>query len=268
MFDTVFLKLQAKRHKLVASWNDRFSQTHNLFQDALQSNDWSFTKSFSSIAKKNVQVALEFRNMLESTLDFNVHEESMCLILHGSTAHGKGRTAPNIDHKICYGSSPQMITTVIPKCRDDVDLILIVNRPKLFEKSVRDFVNRNHHNGIDITVNLVAWTAFWEDLRNAGSPAIRRIVMYNYPVFLIGQEYYASILEKARAYETWLDVPHELDFRLLMKLAETLSAVNMSEYAFSTPQLLELFPTFYLAGKDKIHIGFPKKRIKIKGQTH
>lgn len=268
MFDTVFQKLQAKRSKLVVSWNDRFSQTHKLFQDALQSNDWSFTKSFSSIAKKNVQIALDFRDMLESSLDFNANEESMCLILHGSTAHGKGRTAPNIDHRICPGKNPQMITTVIPKCRDDVDLILLVNRPKLFEKPVRDFVTRNHHNGIDITVNLVAWTDFWNDLRNDGSPAIRRVVMYNYPVFLIGQEYCTSILEKARAFETWMDAPHELDFRLLMKLAETLSAENMSEYTFSTPQLLELFPTFYLAGRENIHIGFPKKRIKIKGQTH
>ncbi len=268
MFDTVFQKLQAKRSKLVVSWNDRFSQTHKLFQDALQSNDWSFTKSFSSIAKKNVQVALEFRSMLKTSLDFNTNEESMCLILHGSTAHGKGRTAPNIDHKICPGANPQMITTVIPKCRDDVDLILLVNRPKLFEKSVRDFVNYYHHNGIDITINLVAWTDFWDELQNAGSPAIRRIFMYNYPVFLIGQEYCTSIMEKARAFETWLDLPHELDFRLLMKLAETLSAQNMSGYTFSTPQLLELFPTFYLAGRDNIHIGFPKNRIKIKGQTH
>lgn len=268
MFDTVFQKLQAKRSKLVVSWDDRFSQTHKLFQDALLSNDWNFTKSFSSITQKNVQVALDFRNMLESSLDFNAHEQSMCLILHGSTAHGKGRTAPNIDHRICPGSNPQMITTVIPKCRDDVDLILLVNHPKLFEKPVRDFVNRYHQIGIDITVNLVSWTDFWEDLRNVGSPAIRRIVMYNYPVYLIGQEYRTSILEKARSFETWLDVPHELDFRLLMKLADTLSADNMSEYTFSTPQLLELFPTFYLAGKNKIHIGFPKKRIKIKGQTH
>ena len=268
MFDTVFKKLQAKRSKLFVSWDDRFSDTQELFHSALQSNDWSFTKSFSSIAKKNVQVALDFRNMLESSRDFNANEESICLILHGSTAHGKGRTAPNIDHKICYGTSPQMITTVIPKCRDDVDLILIVNRPKRFEKPVRDFVHSYYQNGIDITVNLLSWTVFWKDLSNAGSPAIRRIVMYNYPVFLIGHEYYTSIIEKARSFETWLDVPHELDFRLLMKLAETLSAQNMSGYTFSTPQLLELFPTFYMAGKDNIHIGFPEKRIKIKGQTH
>lgn len=268
MFDTVFKKLQAKRSKLAASWNARFSETHDLFHNALTSNDWSITKSFSSIAKKNVQVALDFRTMLETASDFNANEESTCLILHGSTAHGKGRTAPNIEHKICHGASPQMTTAVIPNCRDDVDLILIVNRPKLFEKPVRDFVHSYYHNGIDITVNLLSWTDFWKDLSNAGSPAIRRIVMYNYPVYLIGQEYCTSIIENARAFETWLDVPHELDFRLLMKLAETLSAQNMSGYTFSTPQLLELFPTFYLAGKDKIHIGFPKKRIKIKGQTH
>ena len=268
MFDTVFKKLQAKRSKLLVSWNARFSETHDLFHNALTSNDWSFTKSFSSIAKKNVQVALDFRSMLETELDFNANKESMCLILHGSTAHGKGRTAPNIDHRICHGSNPQMVTTVIPKCRDDVDLILIVNRPKLFEKPVRDFVNNYHRIGIDITINLVSWTDFWHDLNDSGSPAIRRIVMYNYPVFLIGQEYYTSIMEKARAFESWLDVPHELDFRLLMKLAETLSAENMSEYTFSTPQLLELFPTFYLVGKGNIHIGFPKNRIKIKGQTH
>ena len=268
MFDTVFKKLHAKRSKLLASWNARFSETHDLFHNALTSNDWSFTKSFSSIAKKNVQVALDFRNMLETATDFNVNEESACLILHGSTAHGKGRTAPNIDHRIYPGANPQMKTTVIPNCRDDVDLILMVNRPKLFEKPVRDFVYRNHHNGIDITVNLVAWSVLWDELRNAGSPAIRRIFLYNYPVFLIGQEYYTSIMEKARAFESWLDVPHELDFRLLMKLAETLSAENMSEYTFSTPQLLELFPTFYLAGRGNIHIGFPEKRIKIKGQTH
>ena len=268
MFDTVFKKLQAKRSKLVVSWNDRFSETHELFCRALKSNDWSFTKAFSSITQKNVQVALDFRRMLEKSHDFNANQESMCLILHGSTAHGKGRTAPNIDHRIISGANPQMVTTVIPKCRDDVDLILMVNRPKLFEKPVRDFVNRNHHNGIDITINLVSWSVLWKELQNAGSPAIRRIFLYNYPVFLIGQEYRTSILEKARAFETWLDIPHELDFRLLMKLAGTLSAENMSEYTFSTPQLLELFPTFYLAGRDNIHIGFPKKRIKIKGQTH
>lgn len=268
MFNTVFQQLQAKRSKLVVSWNNRFSQTHKLFQDALQSNDWSFTKSFSSIAKKNVQVALEFRNMLKTSRDFNVREESTCLILHGSTAHGKGRTAPNIDHRIYPGANPQMKTTVIPNCRDDVDLILLVNRPKRFEKPVRDFVNNYHRIGIDITINLVSWTDFWHDLHDSGSPAIRRIVMYNYPVFLIGQEFYTSIMKKARAFETWLDVPHELDFRLLMKLAETLSVENISEYTFSTPELLELFPTFYLAGKDNIHIGFPGKRIKIKGQTH
>ena len=114
MFDTVFKKLQAKRSKLLVSWNARFSETHDLFHNALTSNDWSFTKSFSSIAKKNVQVALDFQSMLETELDFNANKESMCLILHGSTAHGKGRTAPNIDHRICHGSNPQMVTTVIP----------------------------------------------------------------------------------------------------------------------------------------------------------
>lgn len=265
MIDAIINKLEEKRCKLIASWNNYPSDNNKLFQNAIISNDWHFTDSFSTIAQLNIQTAIDFRNMLETSFNNNPNE-SICLILHGSTAHGLGRIAPNIDHKILFGSMPQMTTRVIPDCRDDVDLILLANHPESLAKHVHDFAKTYSHNGIDLTINLISWNDFWNELKIGGSPAIRRILIFNKPVFLIGQEFYNSIMQTACLNKNWLDIPHELDFRLLMKLADILIADNKTEYFFTTEQLLELFPTFYISGKEGIHIGFPKKRIKITGK--
>ena len=265
MFDNLCIALQERRLELMRSGPDACeSDLESAVRAVCENGDVKLLpKKMQQIARENVLAALRFRDELTPSLR-DCGAES-CLFVHGSTGRGRGQIAPNIDFS--FSGPPAdagMRTVVIPECRDDLDLVLVTNDAAALAEAARLIVRRIATDGIGVTVNIVTWEDAYEDLRSPDSPALRRILLFNRPKALFGASRLHKLSAAAAAGRTWLDWPHEADFRLLMQLACLLSMDGAVDRDFSAAELLTLWPTLYLACTMRIHTGFPLKRMKIK----
>jgi hypothetical protein len=262
MINSVIKQLIARKIKIINEDLDSLYPLESEIQTAFDSEQFDHLKdSFSVVAIENIIASIQFKKCVTRIIS---PSDDCCVFLHGSTGHGAGRIAPNIDFHIKNNNDRvQMETAVLLDCRDDIDLVMIVNNPTCLSDKINQVIHEISDNKISITVNLLSWENAFRDLRNNDSPAIRRILLFSNPKILIGKNKFIDLKNEAFANQTVLDVPHEVDFRLLMQLSEILTNEGLMKMTFLTDDLLLAFPTLFLAGSTGLHIGFPQKREKI-----
>ncbi|MFZ4440091.1 MAG: hypothetical protein ACOYOS_16820 [Syntrophales bacterium] len=265
MFDNIFIELHQKKIEILKSGigtcNTEVEKSlHSVFETGDIGLLWG---RFQTVAEENIRATLRFKEHIAMAVPKN--DSDTCLFVHGSTGRGFGQIAPNIDFELTRPlAEPHMRTRVIPECRDDLDLVLIARDPMDLMHKARQAASDIAKCRIGVTVNVVSWDDILVDLKSPDTPAIRRILLFNHPKALIGANALLKLTAMAVANQTWLDIPHEADFRLLMQLAGLLAANGEAGREFTTSELLMLFPTLYLACTSGIHIGFPVGRTKIK----
>jgi hypothetical protein len=249
------------RAEIVEHWGEHDQTQDLLLQTALVSGDISRMASKTpSICLNNLLAAMRFR---ESLLSVGVPPD-ICLFVHGSTGRGTGQVAPNIDFRLQKdGRDITMDVRVLPDCRDDVDMVLVIDDPAPWEGMVCEVTRTIAQGGIPITVNLVSRASLTRELQDPDSPAVRRILLFNRPKWLLGEPLFRDFTTTAKARQSWLDWPHEVDFKTLMRVADIMSRLGMETHAFSSECLFMLFPSLYVACRDSLHIGFPRERRKI-----
>ncbi|MCR5164061.1 MAG: hypothetical protein K6C40_08605 [Thermoguttaceae bacterium] len=218
--------------------------------------------SLSRIALENIRYALDVKHQIQAA---NLVDSSTCLFVHGSTGRGNGQVAPNIEFTLTDRPKIQMETYTIPDCRDDIDLVLVAEKPERYIPRLDSIVRQTAaEHECEITLNVLDYESLYEELADPGSPAIRRVLALNHPKALINPERLGELCSEASARLSFWDVPHEIDFKLLMRTAPILNQYGRNAYTFTSSHLIMLFPTLYHAGKGDINIGFPKRRTKIK----
>lgn len=214
----------------------------------------------SIIALENLEATLNFRELLQDDMNGEA-----CLFVHGSTAIGAGQIAPNLEFRfIGRDQDPELSVNVVPACRDDVDMFLIVKDPVSWEKKVYSAFKKMSGNRIDITLNLISKQEALQELSDQDAPALRRILLFKHPKCLLGSAEFQSLKKMARSNTSQYDLAHEMDFRLLMCVSGVMHANGIKNYVFKTSDLLMLFPTLYLAQRNGLRIGFPRHRLKLK----
>ncbi len=218
--------------------------------------------SLSRIALENIQYALDVKHQIQEA---NLVDSSTCLFVHGSTGRGNGQVAPNLEFTLTDRPDIQMETFTIPDCRDDIDLVLVTEETVRYIPRLDSIIRQTAaEHQCEITLNVLDYKSLHEELNDPGSPAIRRVLAMNHPKALINPERLSELCSEASAHRSFWDVPHEIDFKLLMRTAPILNQFGRKAYTFNSSHLLMLFPTLYHAAKGDISIGFPKRRTKIK----
>jgi len=251
--------LQEKAH-IWRQWGSPIVGLELALKTSIASGDTSgLIPKVSSIALDNLRAAIQVRDII-----FHSKKVDGCLFVHGSTGKGKGKIGPNLEFSFEGDkTSPQLDVKVIPDCRDDVDLVWVVNEPGRWEQFAHQMVFQAKDLDIDVTINMVSFNEARRDIQNSDSPALRRILLFNTPKCLFGENYFENLMNLAIERRTDFDLPHELDFRLLMRVSTLLATKGMALHTFSAEELMILFPTFYLAYKNDLHFGFPRVRVKI-----
>ena len=261
MTQKLIVAIEQARSCVIDKWGAFDSERDFRLQAGLTAGNLDqLALNLSNVCFENLTAAMLFRDAVKAT----GIPPTTCLFVHGSTGRGTGQVAPNIDFRLMKDAkSICMETHILPNCRDDVDLVLVIDDPVLWEERVREAVRSIARSGIPITLNLVSHISMAHELRDPDSPAVRRILLFNRPKWLIGEAPFHSLVETACAGRSWLDLPHEIDFKTLMHLAEILGRQGIEKYTFTSEELLLLFPTLFLSYRDSLHIGFPRERRKI-----
>ena len=250
-------------HKRIISLllKEKSSLSKDLDEQALPSYRFVFPEVIvSTICWENRQLAKSiYAELLHAAIPMKA------LFIHGSTGKGYGQVAPNIDWQLTSGNSITMKTSVQPSCRDDLDIVCVCDENiDSYKETVHIILRKCVPSYIDVTLNLIGEKTLIDELQSCGTPALRRIILLNTPEVLYGQEDFSRFYDVALANFSSLDYAHEIDFRTLMRLSTILMNARMKDFTFSQGELLSILPTFYIAGRNGIHIGFPKKRLKMK----
>ena len=217
----------------------------------------------SKIGLENIELAISLRENLHNYIN------NSCLFFHGSTAIGAGHIAPNLVYQLVVDDDnhPELHVKVVPNCRDDLDMFLIVEDTIGWENRVYSAFRKLNNDGIDITLNLISQNAVWQELVAHGTPALRRIFLYKHPKCLAGNINFEAFKRLALSNISQYDLPHEIDFRLLMCVSKVMNDNAIKEYTFKTPDLILLFPTLYLSWRNNLRIDFPHNRLKLKNNN-
>ena len=254
--------LSIGRKKIISQLlNEKSSLSRHLDEQALPAYRFAFPEVMvSTICQENRNLAKSiYAELLHAAIPMKA------LFFHGSTGKGYGQVAPNIDWQLMIGNSITMRTSVLPSCRDDLDIVCVCDEDiGRYKETVHEILRKCVPNTIDVTLNLIGEKTLLDELQSHGTPALRRIILLNTPEVLYGQENFSRFYDVALTNFSSLDYAHEIDFRTLMRLSAILMNAGMKNFTFSQGELLSILPTFFIAGRDGIHIGFPKNRLKMK----
>lgn len=261
--DLLYKRILSVGHKRIISklLKEKSSLLRHLDEQVLPSYRFTFPEVMvSTICQENRKLAKSiYAELLHAAIPMKA------LFIHGSTGKGHGQVAPNIDWQLTSENSITMKTSVIPFCRDDLDIVCVCDENiDRYKETVHIILRKCVPDSIDVTLNLIGEKTLLDELRSCGTPALRRIILLNTPEVLYGEENFSRFYDVALANFSSLDYAHEIDFRTLMRLSAILMNARMKDFTFSQGELLSIFPTFFLAGRDGIHIGFPKNRHKMK----
>lgn len=213
---------------------------------------------FSSICRENRVVALDVFKAL-----IRVSVPMKCFFVHGSTGRGYGKVAPNIFWN--FPEKTGMCTWVVPNCRDDLDIVCVCNDEwKSYIEPIREILRSVVPSWIDVTLNLVGEEELLAEFKHPDSPAMRRVVLFNTPWVVYGEDYFTMLYETAVVNCTELDHAHEVDFKALMCLSSILEGRGICTFEFTEGELQAILPTFWRMKHENVHVGFPQRRAKLK----